>query len=658
LARTQPAAVETRRAAFPLQLLAAIGPGVILALWWLARLAGRAGTAVPGAVAGDNLTFIWNVWWTRQALLHDLAPSSTALLFYPFGADLTLHTQALLPAIAVSGIANPVAALNVLIVAHLVLNFALMYALAFRETRSTLASLAGATIFGCSPFLGAHLGGHFNLIAAWLLPFAALLTLRAVETPTFSRGMALGLGLGATAYVDYYYFIYCGLLAAVLAISPSLRLSRAPRAGTDIALRGAVAFFLTVALVAIGAAAIVLITGGGVWHIGPRLVSMRSAWGPVSIAWLCSMLALVTSMLRGWRLSIEVRELASLRPACLGAAAVLAIAIGPLALRTIHLLQTGAYVTQAYRWRSAPAGVDLMTLLAGNPSSFIYGALVRPLYAWANVNLVEHVAWLGPGAIGLCIAGVSGQRRFKRWAAVLVVFGMWAIGPSLQFAGHATPLWMPAVLIRWIPVVANARIPARAMIVVYLACGMLGAFGAQTLLDRRRARWVLAALGALLIADYLPAPAEITQLDPVHTVDVIAASARPGAVLEVPFGLKDGFGETGSLDPRAMWFQTVHHRPMAGGFVARLRRTLAADYMRLPVLGILLRLSGGETLTEEEVGRNRLDGNRLASEGFRFVLVNRDRLTPALDRYVSRSVHLHLVADDETYDLYEIRAEE
>ena len=43
-----------------------------------------------------------------------------------------------------------------------------------------------------------------------------------------------------------------------------------------------------------------------------------------------------------------------------------------------------------------------------------------------------------------------------------------------------------------------------------------------------------------------------------------------GTLCELPLGIVDGFGGTGQLDSRTLFYQTIHGRPMVGGFVARL----------------------------------------------------------------------------------------
>src|SRR4051812_4369646 len=67
---------------------------------WLWPFLGSGEGAIPGAGPGDNLTFVWNLWWTRFALHHAGAGVFfSSFLFFPLGADLTLHTHTLGPAL-------------------------------------------------------------------------------------------------------------------------------------------------------------------------------------------------------------------------------------------------------------------------------------------------------------------------------------------------------------------------------------------------------------------------------------------------------------------------------------------------------------------------------------------------------------------------------
>jgi len=188
--------------------------------WWLFPVLSNLSTVIPGAGAGDNATFVWNVWWMRYVLHH---PEQTfffsPFLFHPVGVDLTLHTHTALPALVAAAWSSPIAGQNAVIAMHIYLNFLCSYAFAHRLTGNVVAASAAAVIFGTCAFVTAHLTGHFNLIAAWLLPLVCLLTWNAREKPSWVRGVLVGLALGAAAYTDYYLFVYAAVIVTLFWMS-------------------------------------------------------------------------------------------------------------------------------------------------------------------------------------------------------------------------------------------------------------------------------------------------------------------------------------------------------------------------------------------------------------------------------------------------------
>jgi hypothetical protein len=155
------------------------------AAWWLWPVLTNLTQTIPGAGPGDNLTFVWNIWWMRQAVQHAAYTFFRCpLIFYPAGVDLTLHTNTALPALLaalVAPAASLLATQNVLIASNIVLNGVAAYALAFYVSRHVTGALIGAIVFGWSPYFEGHLQGHFNLIGAWPLPLATLLALVALR---------------------------------------------------------------------------------------------------------------------------------------------------------------------------------------------------------------------------------------------------------------------------------------------------------------------------------------------------------------------------------------------------------------------------------------------------------------------------------------------
>ena len=171
-------------------------------------------------------------------------------------------------------------------------------------------------------------------------------------------------------------------------------------------------------------------------------------------------------------------------------------------------------------------------------------------------------------------------------------------------------------------------------------------------MNRRQTR-AAALLGALLVIDYLPAPAAIFTLDHPVVYDALRMRGEPGALCELPFGLRDGFGETGRFDMRDLYYQTLHGRPIAGGFVARLPPSVRDEYRSDPVLGLLLRLSAGEPLADERSPPPADAARRLKDRGFGFVVLNRALAPRDLQSYVADLPLLEL-ASDGTRVLYAI----
>jgi hypothetical protein len=85
----------------------------------------------------------------------------------------------------------------------LFLNFVAAYGLAWHFTRRAAAAMLAAVVFGWSPYVNAHLLGHFNLVAAWVLPLCALLALNALDRREWTSAALLGVALGGVTYVDY-----------------------------------------------------------------------------------------------------------------------------------------------------------------------------------------------------------------------------------------------------------------------------------------------------------------------------------------------------------------------------------------------------------------------------------------------------------------------
>jgi hypothetical protein len=638
-----------------------------LAVLWTYPLAFDSHRALPGAGPGDNLTFLWNLWWFRAAMERGEPLLRTSYLFAPFGTDLSLHTHTalngLLAATVLAGVPL-LTAQNLIVLAHVALTAVCAWRLALEVTNDRDASIAAGVLYGGSPFLLAHFPGHFNLLATWTLPLFALAVIRAFASARRVWAIFAGVTLTITAYCDYYFLVYEGAFLLLFLSVALLKWTPTPR--TPVTRTLARTLFGLVALDIVVIAA-VLATGGVDFRLGGSTVSMHGVSNPMSVAWLLGLLALWARFPGriAFALAEDERSGGVSAPSQWRQLAWLlvvgAIGLAPLAIRGLALWWSGDYQTQVYAWRSAPPGIDLATLVLGNPFHPLYGERVRALYAEHHIDQVEQVAWLGIVPIALLLRlwrhrRSSESQRVRLWLAVLAVFGIWSLGPWLRVLGHNTGLALPGILLRFVPVIANARMPGRAMAMVYLALAVLIACAlAQFTRAARRRVWLPRVAAAVIAIDYLGAPVPTYRPTIPEVYRTLAQLPRQPSdvVCELPMGIRDGFGEEGLFDPETLYYQTLHEQPITGGFVARLSPRLRAQYERTPVLADLLRLSGGAPATiTGEVADRRSAAQALHAARIRFVVLDTSRATPSLIDYVHRALPLRLIVQRAGRELY------
>lgn len=653
--------MASRRGAHALAICAF---GAITAAW-LYPLLLRFDTHLPGPGAGDNVTFLWNVWWMRQVLEQPgLSFFHTPFLLHPFGANLTLHTHTALPSL-VAALAEPlslIAAQNAVVVGHLFLNFVCAYALAFQVTRRAAASSLAAVVFGWSPYISAHLVGHFNLIAAWVVPLACSMLLIARASNRASHGVLLGGAIAASAYVDYYLFIFVVVLTLLSVASSSVQLSVVPVVLTR-RRAGIATMLVAAALAGMAFMAVVRLLGVEVVHLGGARVTLRQMRNPVTAAWLLAIGAAIARWFPPLRVRVRPSGERMGGAVLLATAVTIAAILFPLAAGTAAMWRAGDYATQVYRPRSAPGGVDAITFVLGNPFSAFRGDAVASRYTAWGIDAVEGCGWIPALALALTFAAATARPMppaVRFWIVAGGVFLIWALGPWLLLLGEQTPLLLPQFAARYLPIVSNARIPGRSIVVVHLAVALLAALGFSRLSSqggsRRAAAWILFA-GAII--ELAPARPTLYQPAVAPVYNAIRDAIGRGAVCELPLGMRDGFGHIGQFDSRHLLNQTVHRRPIVGGFVARLPPQIESRYRELPVIGTLWALSdrrgpgvGGPPPTDPGSA-----ARALAAQGVRFLVLNRDLASPELSAFVERGIASRELARDDHRTVYEIDSE-
>ncbi len=642
-----------------------------LSIVWTWPLAIHFNDHIPG-LGGDNYSFLWNVWWMRKALSSpDLEFFHSTYLFSPFGVDLINHPhtalQGYVSATALGGM-SIVAAENLYIVVSVLLNAVCAYALAFDVVRKRSVALFAGIAFGGSPYVAAHLLGHFDLLTAWVIPLFALCLRRSLRTGSIGAAVGAGVCVAIAAYAAYYHVVYLAIFGVTYTLASwhCVRLHREPRAHTQ------ALFTVRLVLMALMALDLFLIVviltfGGDVITLNGVEISARSVHNPLLFLWLLAIAWLLTK----WRVGLRFERSSSDAfwrgaQALMITVATFALVSLPLIVQAFRLALSGRYVSQTYFWRSAPRGIDALAPLAGNPFHPLYGRGVSAIYDVLGLDRIEAVGWLG--VVPLVVLLTHREQWFdteeaRRWKAVLVVFAIWALGPFLTVAGFDMALPLPQALARFVPIVENARMPGRAIVGVYLALGVLMSLRMAALaglkasttyvvptfrsaLGRPAIQWALLVLLAL---DYLHAPIPLTALDRPAVYEQLATIPDNGAVIELPFGIGDGLSRgRGSQDRRLLYNATIHGHPVVGGYIGRMPPDVAMVYDAMPVVGNLLRLSNGEEAEQERAPMSM-------SVPFRYLVLDTRAASQELIDYVHRTLDMDLISSGDGKQLYAVQ---
>jgi len=308
-------------------------------------------------------------------------------------------------------------------------------------------------------------------------------------------------------------------------------------------------------------------------------------------------------------------------------------------------------------WRNSPPGTDVLAWIVPNPNHPLAPAALRSWIAHLSRDgYIENVA-----SIPLVVRGVIAIALIARWRAprvplaITIAFALLATGPFVRLAGIDTHVPGPWALLRYMPIVELARSPSRFSILVMLGFAAMLASALSAIVSRRPAarRPILAAVTVLLLIELVPAvPLHSAAIPSIY--QTIANDPRPEvAVLELPFGVRDGTRSVGNFTARTQYFQTAHHKPILGGYLSRVSQRRVAQTRRHLVLRLLMYLSEGNRLSRaiSPITRGQWD-EFTTTNGIGYVVVDHAKAAPELLSLVDSTLHLTEIGQDGSFHLY------
>jgi hypothetical protein len=218
-----------------------------------------------------------------------------------------------------------------------------------------------------------------------------------------------------------------------------------------------------------------------------------------------------------------------------------------------------------------------------------FAEFTRPFWDASPGNIQESSVDVGVAVAAVllyCLLRRSSRlvSRAGVWWWILGVFWVVSLGPVLHIWGTPHPrVPMPyAGLQTLFPLLDLSGVPARMMVMVTLAAAVLTSVGFALLFGGSlRSRLIASGLLVVLSVELLPRPIPATLPEVPAYVSALQSIDGPGAVLDLvsgyfedrPFGSVTGSGI-------ALYYQTIHRRPMAAGYIARVPSSAWAMVLR------------------------------------------------------------------------------
>jgi hypothetical protein len=322
------------------------------------------------------------------------------------------------------------------------------------------------------------------------------------------------------------------------------------------------------------------------------------------------------------------------------------------AIRIAH----GEFDTPTIFWRSSPPGIDLLALVLPNPNHPLAPDGFAEWLSQRPNGYLENVASLPLIGIGiLVLAWRSGWRPSRWWAAVIVMFGLLALGPFIHVGGVNTYVPGPWALLRYVPLVGLAHTPARFSIVLALAFAVVVADALRELGRRNpgRRRALLIGAGVLLAAELFPAPLTLYSAEVPALYRRVAAAPSSVTLLEIPYGIRDGVSNVGNFTPRTQFFQTAHGKTIMGGYLSRVPRRRVDELRMQPVRRALVILSEKRRLrSADETAMLEAAPEFLRKNQIGFVVIDHDRTDPTFQGLVIKAFRLRHLETNGSLSLF------
>jgi hypothetical protein len=450
---------------------------------------------------GDGLQNVWNIWWVNKALTELHQPLwQTRYLHYPYGISLLGHT--LNPFNGFMGILllkflTLIETHNFVVVFSFVAGGLTAFLLAYYFTKSYWGSIIAGFIFTFSNYHFAHAEGHLQMVSLEWISLFVLFWYMLLVKPRIVTAIASAIVLFAVLFCDYYYFLYCVMIACLIVGWYSIQKKDIFFFLRDKYLVPFTAFFVGLLVTAAPFVVSFLVLNGKDPFLGSHPAKVFS-------------LDLLAPFIPGghWRF---------------------------------------AHLTHSY-WSNLPGNIDESSVHIGLAVLYVL------IFTWVKRRTFP--------AQGL-----------RLWYFILIFFTVMGLGPVLHIWGREIPLVrLPYALFEVVfPPLRLSGVPVRMMVMTTLSAAVISAMGFKVLfLESMGKRFLAALLLIILFIEYLPRPIPASQINVPPYVNFLK---------ELPDN--EGILDMVAEPTLALYYQTIHEKPMAFGYVSRIPKSVDANDEKL-----------------------------------------------------------------------------
>ncbi len=525
------------------------------------------GDHVPGTTTWsmDEYGYVWNNWWFKHAVV-DLGvnPFQTDYIFYPVGTSLVLYTFTLLHVL----LGLPIQLLLGVVVAS---NVELLFAFVLSGFGMWLLVRYLLSVWGPSG-IGPAVNGLAAFAAGALFAFSS------------NRFVYASLGhynVVATEWLPFY----------ILFLIKTTREQRWRNA----LLAGLFAAF-----------ALYVETTDGVLLFLFTLIYLAFAWRHLQ--------------------DRPFRSVARLALVVLTAGVLFA----PLLLPTLNEIFNSGYVLPG--WGHAERLlVDLWGFLT--PTSLHplnrhwtqeLDAVRRGVSDYIDINTV----FVGYATVVLAlVAALRYRKALMSWAASALAFAVLSLGPLLHINGQSVfdmdglqvTFPMPFLLLHYIPVLRENRVPNRYSVLVMLSLAVLVGFAvawaSQKAREKNTKYWIIVPFGLVLaiLFEHAAVPLPLTDARVPEVYQEIANEPGQFSVLTIPLGWRNSFGQQGAEDTRTQYYQSVHGKFIFPGNIQRNPPFLFEYFDRISLFHTLSEIESYRGVSEETLAKDRAQAPLLTS---------------------------------------------